>query len=182
MHNEDRDILSIQAIHLAFYSVQSLSHVWLFATPWSAASQASLSITNSRSFLKLVSIVLVMPSNHLILCCPVLLLLFITHLSWWVVVIITACYGLNCVPPICWNSGPHVMLRQRLWGSGKMMDGILFWLDQYTSRRGRDTIDLTLCLHTCTEKRLEKITDRRLSSARQEKRPHEKPVLLDSWS
>ena len=49
-------------------SVQSLSHVWLFATPWTEAHQASLSITNSRSILKLMSIMLVMPSNHLILC------------------------------------------------------------------------------------------------------------------
>ena len=55
-------------------SVQSLSHVWLFATPWNAAHQASLSITNSRSLLKLMSIESVMPSNHLILCCPLLLL------------------------------------------------------------------------------------------------------------
>ena len=54
-------------------SVQSLSHVWLFATPWTAAHQASLSITNSRSLLKLMSIELVMPSNHLILCHPPLL-------------------------------------------------------------------------------------------------------------
>ena len=51
-----------------FSSVQSLSCVWLFATPWTAACQASLSITNSLSLLKLMSIVLVMPSNHLILC------------------------------------------------------------------------------------------------------------------
>ena len=55
-------------------SVQSLSRVRLFATPWSAARQASLSITNSRSSLKLMSIVLVMPSNHLILCHPLLFL------------------------------------------------------------------------------------------------------------
>ena len=55
-------------------SVQSLSHVQLFATPWTAACQASLSITNSQSLLKLMSIELVMPSNHLILCCPPLLL------------------------------------------------------------------------------------------------------------
>ena len=55
-------------------SVQSLSHVRLFATPWTAACQASLSITNSRSLLKLMSIELVMPSNHLILCHPLLLL------------------------------------------------------------------------------------------------------------
>ena len=54
-------------------SVQSLSHVQLFATPWTAAHQASLSITNSWSLLKLMSIKLVMPSNHLILCCPLLL-------------------------------------------------------------------------------------------------------------
>ena len=54
--------------------VQSLSRVQLSATPWTAARQASLSITNSRSSLKLVSIELVMPSNHLILCCPLLLL------------------------------------------------------------------------------------------------------------
>ena len=57
-----------------FSSVQSLSHVQLFATPWTAACQASLSITNSRSLLKLMSIKLVMPSNHLILCLPFLLL------------------------------------------------------------------------------------------------------------
>ena len=53
-------------------SVQSLSHVWLFVTPWTAAHQASLSITNSQSLLKLMSIMSVMPSNHLILCHPLL--------------------------------------------------------------------------------------------------------------
>ena len=56
-----------------FISVQSLSRVQLFATPWTAAHQASLSITNSRSLPKLMSIDSVMPSNHLILCCPLLL-------------------------------------------------------------------------------------------------------------
>ena len=55
-------------------SVQSLSHVWLFVTPWTAARQASLSITNSWSLLKLMSIEFVIPSSHLILCCPLLLL------------------------------------------------------------------------------------------------------------
>ena len=54
-------------------SVQSLSHVWLFATPWTAACKASLSITNSQSLLKLMSIELGMPSNHLILCRSLLL-------------------------------------------------------------------------------------------------------------
>ena len=58
-------------------SVQSLSHVLLFATPWTAALQASLSITNSRSSLRLMSIESVMPSNHLILYHPLLLLLSI---------------------------------------------------------------------------------------------------------
>ena len=53
-------------------SVQSLGRVWLFVTSWTAAHQASLSITNSRSLL--MSIESVMPSNHLILCCPLLLL------------------------------------------------------------------------------------------------------------
>ena len=57
-----------------FISVPSLSHVQLFATPWTAAHQASLSITNSKSLLKLMSIELVMPSNPLILCRPLLLL------------------------------------------------------------------------------------------------------------
>ena len=57
-----------------FSSVQSLSHVWLFATPWIAARQASLSITNSRRSVKLKSIESVMPSSHLILCHPFLLL------------------------------------------------------------------------------------------------------------
>ena len=60
--------------HVAFNSVQWLSHVRLFATPWTAARQASLSITNSQSLLKLMSIESKMPSNHLILCHPLLLL------------------------------------------------------------------------------------------------------------
>ena len=59
---------------IQFSSVQSLSHVRLFATPWIAATQASLSITNSRSSLRLMSIESVMPSSHLILCCPLLFL------------------------------------------------------------------------------------------------------------
>ena len=65
-------------LHLAtavhFSSVQSLRRVWLFATPWTAAHQASLSITNSHSLLKLMSIESVMPSNHLILGHSLLLL------------------------------------------------------------------------------------------------------------
>ena len=56
------------------FVVQLLSHVWLFVTPWNAARQASLSFTISQSLLKLMFIESVMPSNHLILCCPFLLL------------------------------------------------------------------------------------------------------------
>ena len=60
-------------------SVQSLSHIWLSATPWTAAHQASLSITNSQSLLKLMSIELVMPSNHLILLLPSAPAFSLTH-------------------------------------------------------------------------------------------------------
>ena len=63
-----------QVLHvIQFSSFQWLSHVQLFATSWTAAHQASLSITNSQSLLKLMSIESVMPSNHLILCCHLLL-------------------------------------------------------------------------------------------------------------
>ena len=63
-----------QINEVQFISVQSLSRVWLFVTPRTAAHQASLSITNSQSLTKLISIELVMPSSHLILCHPILLL------------------------------------------------------------------------------------------------------------
>ena len=65
-------LLSGFCILLCFSWVQFLSHVWLFATPWTAAHQASLSITNSQSLLRLMSIESVMPFNHLILCRPLL--------------------------------------------------------------------------------------------------------------
>ena len=70
--------ITIYTIHIVMYkclsSLQSLSRVRLFATPWIAAHQGSLSITNSRSLLKLMSIESVMPFSHLILCRPLLLL------------------------------------------------------------------------------------------------------------
>ena len=69
-HHNDQ----IQKFWHQFSSVQLISHVQLFATPWTPACQASLSITNSRSVFKLMSIESVMPSSHLILCCPLLLL------------------------------------------------------------------------------------------------------------
>ena len=68
-------MLDSTSMRYQFTSVQSLSQVWLlFATPWTAADQASLSITNSQSLPKLMSIESVMPSNHLILCRPLFLL------------------------------------------------------------------------------------------------------------
>ena len=67
-------ITANEATDKGFSSVQSLSHVRLFVTPWTSAHQASLSITNSQSLLKLMSIESVIPSNHLILCCPLLFL------------------------------------------------------------------------------------------------------------
>ena len=69
-----RRILYYRATWEALSSLQSLSRVQLFVIPWAAAHQASLSITNSQRLLKLMSIETVMPSNHLILCCPLLLL------------------------------------------------------------------------------------------------------------
>ena len=76
--DQDRGLFQVDSnlLHLlcTVSSVQSLSHVQLLATPWTEACQASLSITNSCSLLKLKSIALVMPSNYLILCSPLLLL------------------------------------------------------------------------------------------------------------
>ena len=68
-------ILGLKKVLQETQSVQLLSHVWFFATPWTAACQASLSITNSQSLPKLMSVEPVMPSNHLILCRPLLLCL-----------------------------------------------------------------------------------------------------------
>ena len=72
--HKKQTLLITFSILYQFSSVQSLSPVWFFATPWIPARQASLSITNSRSSLRLMSIESVMPSSHLILCHPLLLL------------------------------------------------------------------------------------------------------------
>ena len=74
-------ILVYGLLKQAFSSVQSLSHIWFFVTPWTAAHQASLSITNSQSLLKLMSTESVMPSKHLIICCPLLLPSFFPSIS-----------------------------------------------------------------------------------------------------
>ena len=71
--------VNANSYRVQFSSVRSLSGVWLFATPWTTAHQASLSITNSWSPPKPMSIESMMPSNHLILCCPLLLLPSIFH-------------------------------------------------------------------------------------------------------
>ena len=67
-------VKTMVGIMVQFSSVQSLSFVWLFATPWTTTCQASLSIANSRSLLKLMPIESVIPSNHVIFCRPLLLL------------------------------------------------------------------------------------------------------------
>ena len=76
LHSQKLEILALQKVWPKYKlsSVQSLSRLQLFVTPWTAACQASLSITNSRSSLKLMSINSVMPSSHLILCRPLFLL------------------------------------------------------------------------------------------------------------
>ena len=74
MQHISHNLLSVQSSMYQFSSVHSFSHVRLFATPWIAACQAFLSITNSQSSLKLMSIESVMPSSHLVLCHPLLLL------------------------------------------------------------------------------------------------------------
>ena len=103
-----------------FSSVQLLSHVWLFATPWTVACQASLSITNSQSLPKIMSIEMVMPSSHHILCCPLLLLPSIfpsitvfsnesaLHIRWpnyW-------CFSLNISPS---NEHPGLISFRMNW-------------------------------------------------------------------
>ena len=72
IHGVTKSQTQLNDFTFTFSLIQSLSHIQLFATPWTAARQASLSITNSCSLLKLMSIELVMPSSHLILCCLLL--------------------------------------------------------------------------------------------------------------
>ena len=88
----------------SFSSVQSLSHVWLFATPWTAARQGSLSIANPWSLLKVMYIQLVMPSNHLILYCPFLLLPSTLHNSR----VIFNEWALHIRWPKCWSFSFHI--------------------------------------------------------------------------
>ena len=97
-----------KTIALTISSVQSLSCVWLFAVPWTAALQAYLSITSFQSLLKLMSITSVMPSNHLILCCPHLLLpsifpsIRVLQTFNWRAVLIHSHIGSTCMFFIGW--------------------------------------------------------------------------------
>ena len=84
LQHQGSPIALLQSYIIGYSSVQSLSRVWLFATPWIAARQASLSVTNSRSSLRLTSIESVMPSSHLILCRLLLLLPPIPPFFQWV--------------------------------------------------------------------------------------------------
>ena len=84
-------------------SIQSVSHIQLFVTPWTAVPQASLSITNSRSLLKLMSIESMMPSNHLILCHPLLLPASIFPSIRVFSRDSTYILGFKCLPIICKN-------------------------------------------------------------------------------
>ena len=113
---------SVSQIPAQFRSVQLLSRVWLFATPWTAAHQASLSIINSQSLLKLTCIESVMPSNHLILCRPFLLppsvfpsfRVFsnesVLHIRW----------------PKCWNFSFSISPSNECWG---LISFRMDWLD-----------------------------------------------------
>ena len=91
------------------------SHVWLFVTPGAIARQASLSITNSQNLLKFISFESVMPSNHLIVHCPLLsrqrlaklnkaVKLFCMTMEWWIHVITCLCKPIECtIPRLSWN-------------------------------------------------------------------------------
>ena len=95
---------------MSFSSVQSLGRDWLFVTPWTAAHQASLSIINSQSLLKLMPIQLMMPSNHLILCCPLLLLpsIFVS----------IRVFSNESVLQIRWPKNPPAMWETWIWFLG----------------------------------------------------------------
>ena len=105
---------------IGFSSVQSLSHVWLFATPWITARQATLSITNSRSSLKLMSIESVMPSSHLILGRSLLLLPPVPLIKFYMLLLHLfqnpAYFQCQCLPTflsLILVSNPHNLLDLR---------------------------------------------------------------------
>ena len=125
VHISKPKFISVTKIHIS--SIQSLSRVWLFVTPWAAAHQASLSITNSRSLLKLMSTESVMPTDHLMLCRPLLILpsIFpsIKVFSNESVLLIRWCIFSSA--PKCWsfsfNISPSVLPRTAFQGALKSL-------------------------------------------------------------
>ena len=97
--------------HCFVIIVQSLSRVWLLVTPWTAARQASLSFTISQSLLKLMAIESVMPSNHLILCCHLLLLSSIFPRIW----IFSSELAFPIRWPKFWRPWPNYLTRHYRW-------------------------------------------------------------------
>ena len=119
-------------------SAQSLNHVWLFVTPWTAARQASLSITKSHSLLKLMSIELVMPSNHLILCHPLLLLP-----SIFPRVRVFSKESVLCIRwPKCWSFSFSISPSSEYWGI------ISFGIDWFDILAVQGTLKSLLQLHS----------------------------------
>ena len=116
----DQKILSVHR-RVKAQSVQSLSPVRLFATPWTAACQASLSITNSWSLLKLMSIELVMPSNHLILCHILLLSSIFPSIR------VFSNKSVLCIKwPKYWSFSFSINLSNEYWG---LISFRIDWLD-----------------------------------------------------
>ena len=139
-----------------FSSVQSLSHVQLFVTPWTAAFQVSRSITNSWSLLKLMSIELVMPSNHLILCHPLLL-----PCSIFPSIRVFSNESVLCIrwPKYCsfsfsdhlkWSSGEGNGIPLQYFCLENPMDGGAWWAAVHGVSKSRIRLsDFTLALSTC---------------------------------
>ena len=119
-------------------SAQSLNHVWLFVTPWTAARQASLSITKSQSLLKLMSIEMVMPSNRLILCHPLLLLP-----SIFPRVRVFSKESVLCIRwPKCWSFSFSISPSSEYWGL------ISFGIDWFDILAVQGTLMSLLQLHS----------------------------------
>ena len=119
-------------------SAQSLNHVWLFVIPWTAARQASLSITKSQSLLKLMSIEMVMPSNRLILCHPLLLLP-----SIFPRVRVFSKESVLCIRwPKCWSFSFSISPSSEYWGL------ISFGIDWFDILAVQGTLKSLLQLHS----------------------------------
>ena len=116
--------MSAPSSHCPSVQFQLLGCVWLFVTPWTAALQASLSITNSQSLLKLMSIELVMPSNHLILCHPLLL----PPLIFPSIRVFSNESGLHIRWPKCWSLSLSFSINPSNESSG-LISFRMDWLD-----------------------------------------------------